>query len=253
MIFSGRRTPAHRNSRERMKNADTEKSRVRLKGVGNSLCLMLDPLAPLEELQAEIDKLFSDLKLPTKDARVTIDVGTGKGHENLVETLSDFLTDRFGVGSVSRSARKKTTGKRSPASEGWVRKRDIAHSWQNHRSDVLMLAGRVRSGQKVTARNHLIILGDVNPGAEVIAGGDIMVMGSLLGTAIAGQPDSEESIVLALDFRPTQIQIGHYVAAGLPSSPGRVAEFAHVENQGIMVESYLDANPFSRLPWPQAR
>jgi septum site-determining protein MinC len=118
---------------------------------------------------------------------------------------------------------------------------------------MLVLAGRVRSGQRVTAERHLVIMGDVNPGAEVLAGGDVVVLGSLKGTAIAGQPDNEESIVFALDFRPTQIQIGSYVAAGLPTSPERIAEFAHVEEDTIVVDNYLEVNPFGRLPWPQVR
>jgi len=116
-----------------------------------------------------------------------------------------------------------------------------------------MLAGRVRSGQKVTTPKHLLILGDVNPGAEVAAGGDILVMGSLCGTAFAGQPDNPDVMILALDFRPTQIQIGKFVAAGVHSEPTNKAEFAHVENSAIVVEDYLDANPFKRLVWPQVR
>jgi septum site-determining protein MinC len=105
----------------------------------------------------------------------------------------------------------------------------------------------------VTARKHLLILGDVNPGGEVVAGGDILVIGSLCGTASAGQPDNLDAIVLALDFRPTQVQIGGFVAAGLPDSPGKITEFAHLENGAIMVEDYLKAAPFGRLPWPQVR
>ena len=163
-----------------------------------------------------------------------------------------FLKKEFGVNSVSR-AEKKPGPKRSQGAESWIRKRDMEHSWNNYQTDVLMLSGRVRSGQKVTAKRHLVIMGDVNPGAEVMPGGDILIIGSLLGTAIAGQPDNENSIILSLDFRPTQIQIGSYVAAGLPSSPGKLTEYAHVEDGNIIVDNYLETNPFGRLPWPQAR
>jgi septum site-determining protein MinC len=129
----------------------------------------------------------------------------------------------------------------------------VEDAWRHYRSEVLMLMGRVRSGQKVTAGNHLLILGDVNPGAEVWAGGDILIMGSLRGTAVAGQPENEKAIVLALDFQPTQIQIGGIVGAGLPPSSKKQVEFAHVENDTIVVEAYLDANAFGRLPWLQVR
>ena len=122
-----------------------------------------------------------------------------------------------------------------------------------HRSDSLILSGRVRSGQSVQAKKHLVILGDVNPGCELIAGGDILVFGSLLGTASAGQPDNLAAIILALDFRPLQVSIGGIVAAGLPTTNTGVPEFAHFENGGIVVDDYLAANPFKRLPWPEIR
>ena len=116
-----------------------------------------------------------------------------------------------------------------------------------------MITGRVRSGQKIEARKHLVLLGDVNPGGQVIAGGDILIMGRLSGTAVAGVPDQASAIVVALDFRPTQIQIGGFVAAGLPTRGENVVEFAHVEEGNIIVEEYLKADPFSKMPWPQIR
>jgi len=122
-----------------------------------------------------------------------------------------------------------------------------------HRSDTLVLAGRVRSGQSVRAKKHLIIMGDVNPGCELIAGGDILVIGSLLGTAAAGQPDNGDAIILALDFRPTQVKIGGIVAAGLPAAGQGALEFAQIEDGVIVVDDYLAANPFKRIPWPVIR
>ncbi len=235
-----------------------ENTPVRLKGMGSSLCVTLDPVDPLDYLKEELVRLFSERRQLAANASVLIDVGASDGFDDVVEELGAFLKEKFSVGSVSRPARKNPEPASAPPvfrtpDEEWLRTRDMNQSWNHYRTDVLMLSGRVRSGQKVTARRHLLILGDVNPGAEVMAGGDILIMGTLLGTAIAGQPDNEDSIILALDFRPTQIQIGSYVAAGLPSSPVKTAEFAHVEGGNLVVENYLAASPFSRLPWPQVR
>jgi len=232
---------------------DQEKTPVRLKGVGKNLCIIVDPSEPNENLIKEITRLLNELKDQVVDSCVTIDVGNNEEHEDLVTELGGYIKDTFGVGSVTRPEKRIKTAKRPVPAEERVRIRDMEQSWHHYSTDVLMLAGRVRSGQRVAAERHLIIMGDVNPGAEVMAGGDVVVLGSLMGTAIAGQPDSEESIVFALDFRPTQIQIGSFVAAGLPSSPEKIAEFAHVENGTIVVDNYLDVNPFGRLPWPQVR
>jgi septum site-determining protein MinC len=78
-------------------------------------------------------------------------------------------------------------------------------------------------------------------------------MGRLLGMAFAGQPENEDAIILALEFRPTQIQIGGYVAAGMNTSASNRVEYAHVEGGFVTVEEYLKSNPFNRLQWPEVR
>ncbi|MDM8525821.1 septum site-determining protein MinC [Desulfococcaceae bacterium HSG8] len=230
-----------------MRKVNQDRVPVRIKGMGDGLCVTLDPAQPLSHLQEELAIRFSQMKNLAVNARVIFDIGEKDGYEDLIEELGKFLRKTFGVGSVSRFLRD------GPVSEEIIRKRDMENSWYHYQSDVLMLTGRVRSGQKVTARKHLLIMGDVNPGAEVLAGGDILIMGSLRGTAVAGQPDNDGMIVLALDFQPTQVQIGGFVAAGLPPSSKKLPEFAHVENGTIVVEDYLKADPFGRLPWPQVR
>jgi septum site-determining protein MinC len=225
-----------------------EKPSVWLKGVGDSLWVSLDPTQSYELLKEDLERAFERLKHVAINARVILDPGEEENHKELIDSLGAFLKEKFDVRSVSSPAKK-----RSPAEEH-VRQQDLDQSWRHHRSDALVISGRVRSGQKITARKHLVLLGDVNPGGEVVAGGDILILGSLCGTAAAGQPDNDQSIVLALEFRPIQIQIGGVVAAGLPPpSGGATLEFARVENGTILVEDYVKANPFGKLPWPEVR
>ncbi len=220
---------------------------VKLKGVGDSLWVTLDPAQSEDILKTELHKLFGRLKHLAVNARVIIDPGEMQGNDNLVERLGHYLKETYDVGHVTGPPPKRS------ASQERKRRRDVSHSWQHRGSDVLMLAGRVRSGQKVSTKKHLVVLGDVNPGAEIIAGGDILVMGRLLGTALAGQPENEDAIILALEFRPTQIQIGGYVAAGINASALKAAEYAYIDEGVVIVEEYLGANPFSRLQWPEVR
>ncbi len=233
-----------------MNTASSDNPSVRLTGMADGLRVVLDPKQPIDFLQSELNRLFKPLGHLAINTRVLLDYGEAEeweGAEEMTAALEGFLKVSFGVGTVVRPPKKRREV------EEILRHRDMDRSWQNHRSDVLMLTGRVRSGQKVTARKHLLILGDVNPGGEVVAGGDILVIGTLSGTAAAGQPDREDAIVLSLDFRPTQVQIGTIVAAGLPSSPTKQTEYAYVEDNTIVVEDYLEADPFGRLPWPEVR
>lgn len=81
--------------------------------------------------------------------------------------------------------------------------------------------GILRSGQKIEVDGSFVILGDVNPGAQIIAGGNVVVLGSLKGTVYAGYPDDSNAIVAALNMEPMQIQIGEYIARSADSDPRR--------------------------------
>ena len=218
---------------------------VRLKGVGDGFWVTLDTSVPEEKLKSEVTKLFERLKHLAINARVVIDTGDAKGHESLIESIGAYLKNNFYVGVVTRPPEKRS----APVER--IRQRDLSRGWTHHKSDVLMLRGRVRSGQKIEAKKHIVITGNVNPGAEITAGGNIIVLGRLMGQVHAGYPDNEESIVLSLDFRPTQIQIGGVVAAGLDENPQAVAEFASVDKGRIIVKDYLKAEPFGKIPWPE--
>jgi septum site-determining protein MinC len=222
-------------------------SSVKLKGVGDGISVSLDPSQPIETLQSDLKTAFERLNHVADNANVILEPGGQEDHKELIDTLASFLRKNFAVGSVTGPVRKREV------SEERVRQQDVVQAWRNRRSEALILAGRVRSGQNVTARKHLILLGDVNPGGEVIAGGDILVLGSLCGTAAAGQPDHEEAIVLALDFRPMQVQISGVIETNFSPSGMGQAEFARVKDGTIQIENYLKAGPFRRRSWPEVR
>jgi septum site-determining protein MinC len=98
----------------------------------------------------------------------------------------------------------------------------------------------------------LVITGDVNPGAEIIAGGDVIVLGKLSGKVHAGYPDKEDAIVFALELNPSHVKIGPVSSPGNETGGGSTPEFASVEKNQIIVKDYMKASPFRRMPWPEA-
>ena len=118
--------------------------------------ITIDPSHPESEIIAEIDRLLKKLKHLAINADVTLDIGDAGGQEELVERIKTHLESDFELGAISTSPKKRSipTERR--------RQRDLSKSWNHHKSDVLMLRGRVRSGQKINARKHLVITGDVN-------------------------------------------------------------------------------------------
>ena len=80
----------------------------------------------------------------------------------------------------------------------------------------------------------------MNSGAEIIAGGDVVVLGTLRGIAHAGAYDESGGgrVIFALDLRPTQLRIGSIISRDGNDSNSKLPEIAHVDGDIIVVEPY---------------
>ncbi len=100
--------------------------------------------------------------------------------------------------------------------------------------------GTLRSGQSVRHPGHVVIIGDVNPGAEVVAGGSVVVWGRLRGLVHAGALGDEDAVICALDLAPTQLRIGGHFSRSPEEQRSRpVPEKASVVDGRIVA-----------VPWP---
>jgi septum site-determining protein MinC len=86
--------------------------------------------------------------------------------------------------------------------------------------EAVLVKRTLRSGFSLQFPGHVIILGDVNPGAEIVARGDIIVWGRLRGVVHAGADGDEGAIVCALDLSPTQLRIAGQIAVA-PTRRGK--------------------------------
>jgi septum formation inhibitor MinC len=106
-----------------------------------------------------------------------------------------------------------------------------------------VVIGPVRSGVILEHVGHLIIFGDINPGAEVRASGNIVVLGRLRGTAHAGI-GQDVGFILALRLEPQQLRIGRQVARAADSdTPASEPELAYGTGDSIIVERYQGKLP----------
>lgn len=69
----------------------------------------------------------------------------------------------------------------------------------------------IRSGQIEEYSGSLVIMGDVNAGGEVIAGGNIAIVGALRGLAHAGANGNTKAIITANNIDVTQVRIANQV------------------------------------------
>lgn len=100
----------------------------------------------------------------------------------------------------------------------------------------------VKSGEVLKYEHNLIIIGDVERGATVVAGGNIFILGSLLGTACAGSNGKADSVIVAMRLMAENIEIAglsQQVKAGVLKKllPG-VPEIAYIMGSEIKIEQY---------------
>ena len=82
------------------------------------------------------------------------------------------------------------------------------HDRETEKLPTLYIHRTLRSGQSISSDGNIVIIGDVNPGAEIIAKGDITVWGVLAGIAHAGSDGNTYSKIRALKLNAIQIRIG---------------------------------------------
>lgn len=99
----------------------------------------------------------------------------------------------------------------------------------------------VRSGVEIRHSGTVVVLGDINPGGEVVANGDILVWGRLRGVAHAGAAGNSKCLIMALQMEPTQLRIGDYVARAPTNQPAQFyPEIAYVTPEGIRITKAAD-------------
>jgi septum site-determining protein MinC len=149
-------------------------------------------------------------------AEAAVQSGTADGADNKVE--AEAKTE----GNEQQQTEEKTEAKVEAKAE--------TKPAQPH---VLFLRQTLRSGQSVSHKGHLVIIGDVNPGAEVSAEGDITIWGALRGIAHAGTAGNTTCEIRALKFDPIQLRIANSIARA-PDRPRHSLKSAGPETARIV-------------------
>lgn len=98
--------------------------------------------------------------------------------------------------------------------------------------------GTLRSGQVLESDTSIVIIGDVNPGASVSAGGNVIILGSLKGTVSAGLGGDKSAFIVALDMAPVQVRIGDIIArcSEKPKRGKTQTKIAYLDGDAIYID-----------------
>ncbi len=190
----------------------------------DSIVLKIKDDATTNEILSELRDKLPDLKEFYKDEKTPILV-TGK------------ILKRFEIDSIQKiiqSVIKVRVDFDSPRTLGLhgikrTFKKDIKIS------ETKFYKGSIRSGQKLEFEGSIVIIGDVNDGAEVIAEDNIAVVGNLRGMAHAGAKGNEEAIIAASIIESPQIRIASKILERERRDIERESySYAYINDEGLI-------------------
>jgi septum site-determining protein MinC len=201
-------------------------TKIQIKGIRDGLLVSLGEAgwpvvqrALLERIEAQPDFF--------KGARLSLDVGTQVLKTAELTVLRDQLSERgialWAVISTSPVTEntaqllglatrlfKPAPQRESPPPRAAQRTFPVAKGIDDETA--LWVHKTLRSGTRIEFAGHVVVLGDVNPGAEIIAGGSVIIWGRLRGFVHAGAQGNQDAVVCALDLSPTQLRVADEIA-----------------------------------------
>lgn len=220
---------------------------VSIKGIRDGLLLTVRGAASWDEAEAAVIGRIDQTADFFRGARVALDVGELTPPAEALATLRQTLAERrvtlwtlLGTDAITTAAQAAGLNVAIPATSPDREKTDddveIVHEEAGEAA--LLVSHTLRSGRSVRYAGHVIVMGDVNPGAEIVATGNIVVWGRLRGVAHAGADGDERAVVCALDLQPTQLRIAGRIATAPGPAGQPQPEIARVRDDRIVAERW---------------
>lgn len=216
---------------------------IAIKGGKDGLRLVLQTDTPWDEVMAALREQLGRNSEFFTGVGLTIDTGERPlAPDELTTLLATMSEHGLQPSALHTATREGRTAGRGAGLETRPAPRPATHNPTQPFAavdlDSAMLVQRtLRSGQVLRHPGHITVIGDVNPGAELTAGGSIVVWGRLRGSAHAGALGDTNAVVCALELMPTMLRIADKLSRTPESRPSG-PEWAHATEQGIEVEPW---------------
>lgn len=205
-----------------------KRQNVTIKGTKDGIVLILDDGCSYQELTRELDDKLS-LNYKTQENHlipVKVEVGNRFLTEEQREELKDLIRQKKNlvVDEIESNVITKEEAEKLKAE-----------------AEVVTVSRIIRSGQVLEVPGDLLLIGDVNPGGTVIAGGNIFIMGSLKGVAHAGCFGNDEAVIVASSMKPSQLRINDCInrAPDSVQNESREMECAYIDGERQIIVDRL--------------
>lgn len=230
----------------------TEASSVRIKGIRGGLLVTLEASDEWQTAQEQLLERIKGQGEFFRGAEITLQVGDRVLDNEDIRKLKDKLAAHdvklqalLGTSPETLRAARRNNLETEPPDMDVTGEypRDFEElppiNSNEDTAEAVLFKSTLRSGRVIRHVGHVIVIGDVNPGAQIIAGGDIVVWGRMRGTVHAGANGDEKAVVCALDMRPTQLRIANHVAIAPDDGKRRPnPEVASVEDGQIIAREW---------------
>lgn len=210
-------------------------SLVQIKGIRDGLlATFMD--APWEDQRLALLAQIDDRPAFFQGARLAMDVGNQTLKVNDLVELRDHLSER-GISLWAVISESPTTEHTSQLL-GFATRISKPRPEENRQfADIsdetaLFINKTIRSGTRIEYPGNIVVFGDVNPGAEVVAEGSVIVWGRVRGMIHAGVRGDRAAFICALDLSATQLRIADEVSAVLKPQKDPKPEIASINNEG---------------------
>jgi septum site-determining protein MinC len=211
---------------------------IQIKADRNGFTLVPGPAASLDAIVAFMDEHLGQSHDFFHKTEMVLDLRTRPMRTDEISALYAKLYEKSKVKVVE----VRLSDDLSFSMMGELRKFRFASKGAGHEREnyaPVIVRNTCRSGVRIVSPSDCVVLGDVNPGAEIIADGDVVVFGTLRGLAHAGAGGERTARIWALSIEPHQIRIADLVAVppqGVKPAPNRF-EVAEIQNGVIQVIS----------------
>ena len=248
---------------------------VQVSGRGTNVDFTIDDSAPFDEVAQRLRQYLVENRGLWSGGTISVNAGRWiispeqlNQLKQVIETESGLTVNRFwcspdnlggvnydtnGAGAADPTSEAATgpeastraaTAVEPPSDRHKLKEPKSGGSRKGRPAEALFIKVTFRSGESISYPGDVVVLADVNPGAEIVADGDIVVFGSLRGMAHAGAAGDTKATIIALDLNSPRIQIGPYAGLAPAVVPGTkfkgaVPKIAYVRRRSIYVSPYV--------------
>ncbi|HEU24375.1 MAG: septum site-determining protein MinC [Mesoaciditoga sp.] len=217
---------------------------VDLRMTKRGVVLYIEEYDDLDDLFVQITNKFSQLNgFFAEDDKISVMLKDKEKHSKDITEIISFV-EKMGfkvgeilVGEMSQNVKQKTLSVKEKLS--LVEEEDK----KSRMNPTKVIKKTVRSGQAIVHDGDIMLIGNLNDGGEIIAGGNVVVIGEARGVIRAGSRGNEEAIIYAVIMSPELIQIANYV---IHLNEPVMNAIAYVRNGKVLVERF-DAVKFGQV------